>query len=428
MLDRSWSVLSFRDQPNPQHVEYANPSAIEPSLTQIRRAAPLVFAGRVDQLRDELAAAQTGDGFLVQAGDCAERFVDSEAGAVHRRLDTVRAVAGALAERSGQRVILAARMAGQYAKPRSNPWEVRDGVRLPSYFGDLYNDVAFSAEARRPDARRMLLGYQCAARTLCAALALHDACEPWQHRIARPDPVEGTAGALTWYTSHEGLNLDYEAAQTRRVAGYRGHYDLSGHLPWIGDRTRSPGGAHVEFFRGVRNPIGVKLGAAARGDELAELLGALNPGNEPGRLVLVTRLGVSRVEAVLPELVRGVERARARVLWVCDPMHGNTRHLASGYKTRRVADVLGELEATFAVHDRLGTRLGGVHLEVTGDDVTECVGLPTCRSEHEVGLDYRSACDPRLSGAQSRLVARRVADWLRASRSSGAVAVNAAGG
>ncbi len=345
-------------------------------------------------------------------------------------------------------VIRVGRFAGQYAKPRSSATETRAGVTLPSYFGELFNSAAFTPEARRPNPDYMVRGYQHAAMTLNFIRSLVDGGfadlhhpEYWNlsffnHAGLSPELRaeyermtgnladglrfmealgEGSVEELTrvdFYTSHEGLNLLYESAQTRTVPRRSGFYNLTTHLPWIGDRTRSLDGAHIEYFRGIQNPVGVKLGHGASPGEIVPLLDALNPDDEPGKIVLITRLGADRVRTLLPAFVQAVARAGRRVLWACDPMHGNGVITSSGIKTRSFDAILSELETTVDVHESLGTRLGGVHFELTGDDVTECVGGSAGVTEAHLETNYGSACDPRLNYQQSLelafLLARRL--------------------
>jgi 3-deoxy-7-phosphoheptulonate synthase len=340
-------------------------------------------------------------------------------------------------------VIRVGRFAGQYAKPRSSTVEVQNGVELPSYFGDLVNRPAFTPEARRADPGLLLAGYEHAALTLnfirsLSAGGFADLHHPeyWDLSFLERADVDGelrtqylhmsrqleealrfmealsqtTIDEMTrveFFTSHEGLSLHYESAQTREATHAPGFYDLTAHMPWIGERTRHRDGAHVEFFRGVRNPIGIKVGPKAKVDEIVSLLDLLNPKEEAGRIVLITRLGAARVTELLPALVTGVKSAGRKVLWVCDPMHGNTHMTNSGVKTRSFDDILREIEGCFDVHEALGTHLGGVHFELTGEDVTECVGGGL--AENDLHRNYASLCDPRLNYRQALEMAFRIA-------------------
>jgi 3-deoxy-7-phosphoheptulonate synthase len=450
---------------------YEDEAATERAVERIRGLPPLVTSGEIERLRGLIAEAQRGERFLVQGGDCAERVADCRPDAITGTMKILLQVSLVLLHASRRPVIRVGRWAGQYAKPRTSETETRVGaegraVTLPSYFGDLVNGEAFTPEARRPDPARMVEGYVHAGLTLNFVRSLVDGGfadihhpENWDlsflRRAGLPPGLRAEyeamrEGMLRWlaeveqgraatprrggveelervefFASHEGLNLLYESAQTRRVPRRDGWYDLTTHLPWIGERTRSPDGPHAEFFRGVRNPVGVKVGPrAARADgpggadELVRLLDVLNPGNEEGKIVLIARMGSSRVREALGRVVERVGREGRRVLWVCDPMHGNTVLVgadrgrqsadsgrgsagATGTKTRSFAAIVEEVEATWEVHRALGTRLGGIHLEVTGEDVTECVGGASGVREEDLPRRYETACDPRLNYEQA---------------------------
>lgn len=413
---RSWSVDSWRGLPGERPVEYADHAALERAVEHLRSAPPLVTSGEIERLRRRLARAQAGEEFLLQAGDCAERFEDCRAGVIAGKVKLLLSLAGALESALGIPVIGAARLAGQYAKPRSSPTQrVGEGGAartLPSYFGDLFNSVEPTAEARRPDPALLVRGYEHAALTLNFVRALlaggladrvrWEGGEEAGPRIARRAEI---------FTSHEGLSLDYESAQTRPVPRRRGLYDLSCHLPWIGHRSRlhGPAGAHGEFFRGVANPVGLKIGPPVDADALLRWADALDPAGTPGRLVLITRLGAARVEEVLPPLVRALRGRPA--LWVCDPMHGNTVH-ALGRKTRRLSEIQRELALTIGVLRAEGAHLGGVHLELTDADVTECVDGSRVR-EDDLNRNYTSLCDPRLGGGQAKELIAHLAGLLK---------------
>jgi 3-deoxy-7-phosphoheptulonate synthase len=430
-------------------VAYPDAAAVESAVTKLRTLPPLVTSWEIERLKGMLAEAEEGKRFVLQGGDCAETLADCRPASITNKLKILLQMSLVLVHGLKKPVVRIGRFAGQYAKPRSSPTETRDGVTLPSYFGDLVNSAEFTAEARRPDPRMMLRGYQHAAMTLnfirslveggfadlhhpeywdlsfFGHASLSPALRAEYERMTRnladglrfmealgEQRVEELS-RVEFFTSHEGLNLLYESAQTRRVPRREGFYNLTAHLPWIGDRTRDPGGAHVEFFRGIQNPVAVKLGEGATGEQAAALARAINPANEPGKLVFVTRLGAANVAAKLPALVKGVTRSGTRVLWVCDPMHGNTTTTASGLKTRSFDAILAELEGTIDVHEREGSRLGGVHFELTGDDVTECVGGAAGVTEANLSTNYASACDPRLNYQQSLelafLLSRRLA-------------------
>jgi 3-deoxy-7-phosphoheptulonate synthase len=443
----SWTPESWQRRPVAQAIPYADPAALEEVLSRLRSLPPLVTSWEIDRLRVQIAEAQEGRRFVLQGGDCAESFSDCRPEVIVSNLKILLQMSLVLIHGGKRPVTRIGRFAGQYTKPRSQPNERQAELTLPSYFGDSVNAPAFTAEARRPDPTRLLTAHQHAALTLnyvrsLSAGGFADLQHPeyWDlsfferadlspdlradyqrvtHEIgaalsfmkaALRTPL-AEASSVEFFTSHEGLNLHYEAAQTRTVEHVKGrHYDLSTHLPWIGERTRQLDGAHIEFFRGIENPIGVKLGPGATPSEVLELCDALNPENQPGRLVLITRMGKERVSAALPPLLRATRAAGKRVLWLSDPMHGNTRVTHSGVKTRHMEDILAELEQTFEVHRSEGAALGGIHFELTGEDVTECVGGGL--AEADLGRNYASLCDPRLNYRQALEVAMRVARRL----------------
>ena len=439
-----WSPESWRAHPAEQHVDYPDATALAAAVATIRRLPPLVTSWEIERLKTQLAGASRGERFLLQGGDCNERFVDCESAIVDAKLKILLMMSAALTYGGGKPVIRVGRIAGQYAKPRSETTETRDGTTLPTYRGDLVNRAEFTPDARRPDPARLVEGYTRAALTLNFIRSLldggfGDVHHPevwdlrWAAQTARGDEyrellrqmrasvrfLDATVGrplnelaAVDFYTSHEGLNLEYEAAATERPPLRDGWYDLSTHLPWIGERTRQLGGAHVEFFRGIRNPIGVKVGPSMQPGELLELAARLDPEGEPGRLVLIVRMGAKKVEAALPPLVEAVRRAGRTPVWVCDPMHGNTFKTAEGYKTRRFDDILAELDTNFAVHAAAGTHLGGVHFELTGRDVTEVVGGSVGLTESDLARAYESDVDPRLNYAQALEMALLIAQRL----------------
>lgn len=442
-----WHIDSWKDKPLAQEIAYDDPSSVASVVDKLRSLPPLVTSWEVERLKESVAEAQAGKRFLLQGGDCAETLDECRPGVITNKLKILLQMSVVLVHAAKKPVVRVGRLAGQYAKPRSKPTEERDGVVLPSYFGDLVNRPGFTAEARRADPRAMLDAYSHSAMTLnfvrsLTAAGFADLHHPeyWDLAfLSRADlPAEvreeytqtthkvGEAlrfmealgetsvdrlSRVDFFTSHEGLNLHYEAAQTRRVPRREGHYLLTTHMPWIGERTRALDGAHVEFFRGVENVVGVKLGPKVDPKEVVRLFTALSPANEPGKLVAITRMGAADVERALPALVDTVQRAGRRVLWVCDPMHGNTKSLASGLKTRDFDDILKEIGLTFAIHRDRGSDLGGVHFELTGDDVTECVGGGL--SEADLDKNYASACDPRLNYRQALEMAFRIGDWLR---------------
>ena len=438
-----WSPESWRGKPIQQDAPYDDVSEVEAAVRRLRELPPLVTSWEVERVKRLVAEAQEGKRFLLQGGDCAETLADCRSPVIADKLKILLQMSLVLIHGARKPVIRMGRFAGQYAKPRSKPTEEKDGVVLPSYFGDLVNRAEFTPAARRADPTALLAGYTHAAMTLnfirsLSAAGFADLHHPeyWDLTfISREDlppalraEYEGmidrrsaalrfmealgaqTVDELTrveFFTSHEGLNLFYESAQTRRVPRRPGWYDLTTHMPWIGERTRALGGAHVEFFRGIANVVGVKVGPSVDPAEIVELCRTLSPSDEPGKLVLITRLGAGQVEAKLPPLVEAVKRAGRRVLWVTDPMHGNGQTLASGLKTRSFDDILLEIERSFDVHEASGTYLGGVHFELTGEDVTECIGGGL--TEADLDKNYASLCDPRLNYTQALEMAFRVA-------------------
>ncbi|MCY1082688.1 class II 3-deoxy-7-phosphoheptulonate synthase [Archangium lansingense] len=452
----TWSPTSWKTKPITQDVRYQEPKEVEDVVAALGRLPPLVTSWEVERLRALLAEAQQGRRFLLQGGDCAESLSDCRPDIITNRQKIILQMSLVLIHGGHRPVIRVGRIAGQYAKPRSKPTEVRGGVELPSYFGDLVNRPEFSPESRRADPRLMLACYHHAAMTLNFVRSLSDGGfadvhhpEYWDLSFFRQAAVpaelreeyeqttrklsealrfmealgERNVAELTrvdFYTSHEGLNLHYESAQTRQVPWRNGWYDLTTHLPWIGERTRALDGAHVEFFRGIRNPVGVKLGPSVSPADAVRLTEQLNPDNEPGKIVLITRMGAQRVTDALPPVVEAMRRAGRLVLWVCDPMHGNTVSTSSGIKTRSFDDVLREVELSFDVHEQLGSFLGGVHFELTGEDVTECVGGAVGITEQDLERNYATLCDPRLNYRQalemSFRIARRMSRLPRAPR------------
>ncbi len=442
-----WSPESWRKRPHAHEIAYPDAGAVDAAVAKLRSLPPLVTSWEIERLKTSLAEAEEGKRFVLQGGDCAETLEDCKPASITNKLKILLQMSLVLVHGLKKPVVRIGRLAGQYAKPRSSATEARDGVTLPSYFGDLVNRAAFTGAARRPDPDMLVRGYQHAAMTLNFVRALVEGGfadlhhpEQWDlswHGSVAPElkaeyerMTRNLADGLEFmealgeqrveeltrvefFTSHEGLNLLYESAQTRTVPRREGHYDLTTHLPWIGDRTRGIDGAHVEFFRGIRNPVGVKLGAGATGAEASALAACLNPGKEPGKLVLITRLGAANVGRVLPGLVERVKKDGRRVLWLCDPMHGNTTTTASGIKTRSFEAIREELERTLAVHEAAGSGLGGVHFELTGDDVTECVGGAAGVTEAQLSSNYGSACDPRLNYQQALELAFVLARRMR---------------
>ncbi len=414
---------------------------------ELAKAPPLVFAGECDQLKERLAEVARGEAFVLQGGDCAETFAGSTADAVRNKLKTLLQMAVVLTYAGSVPVVKIGRMAGQFAKPRSKPVEVRDGVTLPSYRGDAVNGAEFTPEARRSDPRRLLQAYHCSAVTLnlCRAFTKGGYADlrqvhAWNQDFVASSPAgqryERLAGeidralafmkacgadpeefhSVEFYSSHEALLLEYERALTRIDSRTGLPYDVSAHFLWIGERTRALDGAHVEFASRIRNPIGVKLGPTTTPDDALALIERLNPDGEPGRLTFITRMGAGRIREVLPPLVEKVSQSGGPVVWMCDPMHGNTFEAPSGHKTRRFDDVLDEVAGFFEVHRSLGTHPGGIHIEFTGDDVTECVGGGQEIVEEDLHQRYETACDPRLNRSQSLDLAFMVAEMYRGSQ------------
>lgn len=416
---------------------------MEAAVAQLREFPPLVFAGECDALKARLADVAAGKAFLLQGGDCAETFDGVGATALRNKLRTILQMSVVLTYAGSMPVVKVGRIAGQYAKPRSKPTETRNGVTLPAYRGDAVNGFEFTAEARVPDPQRLVRVYHASAATLNLARAFVVGGEAdlrqvhaWNtdfvrdspagkryERLARDidraiafmhacgaDPAE--FHTVDFYSSHEALLLDYEAALTRIDSRTGKPYGTSGHFLWVGERTRQLDGAHLEFVRHIRNPIGVKLGPGATAEEALRIIAMLNPDNEPGRLTFITRMGAGRIRDVLPELVEKVTASGAQVGWVCDPMHGNTFETDNGYKTRRFDDVLDEVLGFFEVHRSLGTVPGGLHVELTGDDVTECLGGGRELSEADLASRYETVCDPRLNRTQSLELAFLVAEML----------------
>jgi 3-deoxy-7-phosphoheptulonate synthase len=414
---------------------------------ELAKLPPLVFAGECDLLRGQLAAVARGEAFVLQGGDCAETFSGATADDVRNKLKTLLQMAVVLTYAASVPVVKIGRMAGQFAKPRSKPVEVRDGVELPAYRGDMVNGFGFTEDERVPDPARLLRAYHAAAVTLnlCRAFTQGGYADlrqvhAWNQDFVSASPAgrryERLAGeidrALAFmhaagadpeefhrvelYSSHEALLLDYERALTRIDSRSGLPYDVSAHFLWIGERTRQLDGAHVEFMRHIRNPIGVKLGPNTSAEDALALIDALDPEREPGRLTFVIRMGASRVREALPPLVEKVTASGAQVAWICDPMHGNTFEAESGYKTRRFDDVLEEVVGFFDVHRALGTHPGGVHIEFTGDDVTECVGGGHEIVEDDLHQRYETACDPRLNRSQALDLAFMVAEMYGTTR------------
>ncbi|WP_438012005.1 3-deoxy-7-phosphoheptulonate synthase class II [Sorangium sp. So ce321] len=412
MLDR-WSPDGWRRRPSQQIPAYPDRAALEAAEAQLGALPSLVLPGDVRRLKAEIAKVAEGRALLLQGGDCAESFAEFSAEHILGTSRVLRRMALLLSEGAGLPVMTVGRIAGQFAKPRSTPWEVVDGVELPSYRGDMINAPEFTAEARAPDPVRLLRAYHQSAATLDLLRALRriDGCAA-EHRAQQPCATE-------LFTSHEALLLHYEQALTRRDETTGGWYDGSAHMVWLGDRTRQVDGAHVDFLRGISNPLGVKVGPATAPDDLLALIERLNPRNEPGRITVISRMGAELVEAQLPPLLRAVQRNGKVVVWACDPMHGNTIKVGR-YKTRHFESILSEALRFFGVHEAEGTHAGGVHVEMTGKYLTECLGGAQAVTAASLGERYHTACDPRLSAHQSLELAALLSASLGRARRRGA--------
>jgi 3-deoxy-7-phosphoheptulonate synthase len=436
-----WHPASWRTRQAVQQPSYPDQAEVERVLGLLSRLPPLVVSGEVEELKKQIAEAQQGRRFLLQGGDCAESFDECTSDRIAAKLKILLQMSVILLHGLKKPVIRVGRMAGQYAKPRSADTETRDGTTLPSYRGDLVNRSRFNSDDRMPDPTLMLRGYERAALTLNFVRALVDGGfadlhhpEYWDLAFVSHSPlekqyrriVESISDSLDFfesisggpvhhtrradfYASHEGLHLLYEQAQTRFIDRRQRWYNLSTHFPWIGMRTADVDGAHVEFFRGVTNPIGIKIGPAMTAEWLQELVARLNPRNDPGRLTLIHRFGVNEIEQHLPRLIEAVRATGSTVLWSCDPMHGNTESTASGIKTRRFDRILRELELAFSIHQEMGSHLGGVHFELTGDNVTECTGGARGLSDGDLARAYQSQVDPRLNYEQALELSMRIA-------------------
>ena len=432
-LPEDWHPGSWRSRPALQMPAYPDEAALGEVQDELRQLPPLVTSREILALKQQLAEAQEGKRFLLQGGDCAENFAECSSEIISNRLKVLLQMSLVLVHGMKLPVVRVGRFAGQYAKPRSAGTELRDGVELPSYRGDIVNGPAFTAEARVPDPRRMVRAHARSAMTMNFVRSLIDGGfadlhhpEYWGLGWVSQAPLAGeyqkmvagigdavrfmetlagrqihSLNRVDFYTSHEALLLPYEETQTRQVPRQWGWFNLSTHFPWVGMRTAALDGAHTEYFRGIRNPIAVKVGPSATVDQLLRLIDVLNPDDEPGRLGLIHRMGAAEVASKLPPLLEAVKREGRRVLWICDAMHGNTESTSNGYKTRRFDNIRSEIEQSFDIHAAAGTRLGGVHLELTGEDVTECTGGARALTEVDLERAYRSTVDPRLNYEQA---------------------------
>ncbi|WDR06352.1 3-deoxy-7-phosphoheptulonate synthase class II [Devosia rhodophyticola] len=446
----TWTPGSWRDRPISQVPNYPDAASLQEAERQLSTFPPLVFAGEARDLKSQLAAVAKGDAFLLQGGDCAESFAEHGADHIRDFFRVFLQMAVVLTHGSSKPVVKVGRVAGQFAKPRSSDTETVNGVELPSYRGDIINAIEFNESARLPDPDRMLHAYRQSAATLNLLRAfasggyadltrIHEWTVgflkdsnwyPRYEELARKidDAIEFMAAlGLTpentpalrqtrFFTSHEALLLGYEEALTRRDSITNDWYATSGHMLWIGDRTRQPDAAHVEYFSGIHNPIGIKCGPSLQDDDLLRLLDRLNPKDEAGRITLIGRFGADKVQEHLPRLIETVQRAGRTVVWCSDPMHGNTIKASTGFKTRPFDKVLSEVKGFFDVHREMGTYAGGVHIEMTGDDVTECVGGVSAVTEASLSDRYHTYCDPRLNASQALELAFLVAEEVHAQK------------
>ncbi|WP_310496803.1 class II 3-deoxy-7-phosphoheptulonate synthase [Sandarakinorhabdus sp.] len=449
-MTKNWTPDSWRGFEARQLPQYPDAAALAAVEQELRSYPPLVFAGEARDLITSLADVEAGKSFLLQGGDCAESFAEFHPNTIRDTFRVLLQMAVVLTFGSKMPVIKVGRMAGQFAKPRSGDFEEIDGVSLPSYRGDNVNDIEFTPEARTPNPQRMMRGYLQSAATLNLLRAFASGGYANLHQVHKwnldftgrslwsdqyrtladrigealdfmeacgisPETVPQLKGT-SFYTSHEALLLGYEQAMTRQDSLTGDWYDTSAHMLWIGDRTRFAGSAHVEFLRGVGNPLGLKCGPTTEPDDLLRLIDILNPGNVPGKLTLITRFGHDKVEAHLPRLIRAIKREGKRVIWSCDPMHGNTIKAVGGLKTRPFDQILTEVKAVFAVHRAEGSHAGGIHLEMTGQDVTECTGGAIAISDAGLSDRYQTQCDPRLNASQALEMAFLIAEALKGER------------
>ncbi len=445
-MSQEWSKTSWQNFTALQQPNWPDKAAFDETITTISNLPPLVFAGEIRTLKGMLADACEGKAFLLQGGDCAEDFSMCTAPAIRELLKVILQMAVIMSYAGGKPVVKVGRMAGQYAKPRSADTETIDGVELPSYRGDMVNGIDFTPESRIPDPQNMLKGYHlaCATMNILRAFtrggyAALDRVHAWNNEFVKNSPQGQSYERLaqqidqalsfmrmigidtdipqlnqaSFYTSHEALLLGYEQALTRRDSMTGDWYDCSAHMVWIGERTRQVDGAHIEFLRGVLNPIGCKVGPDHDIDDVKRLVSTLNPENEPGRLTLITRFGAGKIADSLPNLAREMKKEGFKIVWSCDPMHGNTYTAESGHKTRNFDEILNEIRSFFEIHWAEGTVPGGVHLEMTGDDVTECTGGGRNLQDSELNLNYQTNCDPRLNAEQSLELAFQISEMIR---------------
>ncbi len=442
---RQWQPDSWQHFPAQQQPVYRDAAALKHVVTELSALPPIVVSWEIEALKQQIAAAQRGERFVLQGGDCAEVFSECDSDLIAKKLKILLQMSLVLVHGLKKPIVRIGRMAGQYAKPRSADTETRDGVTLPSYRGDIVNRPAFTAQDREPDPQLLLRGYERAALTLNFVRALIDGGfadlhhpEYWDLDFVRHSPlreryeriVNSISDALdffeamrdktveesdrvNFYASHEALHLHYEQAQSRFIKRQQRWYNESTHMPWIGMRTAALDGAHVEYCRGIANPLGIKVGPAMTAEWVQGLIATLNPNNEPGRITLIHRMGANQIGQHLPGLIKAVRATGSPVLWICDPMHGNTETASNGLKTRRFENIVSEVEAAFRIHREAGSWLGGVHFELTGDDVTECTGGARGLTDTDLERAYKSTVDPRLNYEQALELAMRIADLHR---------------
>ncbi len=432
----SWSVDSWRNFPIKQQPKYSNEKALEAVEKDLNNFPPLIFAGEARNLKEDLAKAARGEAFIIQGGDCAESFAAFDANTIKNLFKLLLQMSVVVTYSSGKPVVKIGRVAGQFAKPRSSDFEEKDGTKLPSYRGDIINDISFSTDAREPDPYRMVRAYYQSAATMNllrafsrGGLADLNEVHRWNLDFIKTHPIgkryeevscqidktmkflnaigitsknSAQLKQTTVYTSHEALLLNYEQALTRIDSISRDWYNTSAHMLWIGDRTRDLDGAHIEYFRGIQNPIGCKVGPSMQPNELIALIEALNPTNEEGKLNLIVRMGAGKIDELYPSLLQAVKEAGKNVVWTIDPMHGNVEKSSTGFKTRDFDNILSEVQSFFKIHKEHGTIAAGVHLEMTGEDVTECTGSTSCSiTADDLSDRYHTQCDPRLNANQA---------------------------
>lgn len=447
---KSWSKTSWREKPIKQQPHYENRELLREVEQELVKYPPLVFAGEVRKLKNNFASVVNKKAFLLQGGDCAESFADFGANSTRDLFKVLLQMAVVLTFAGGCPIVKVGRIAGQFAKPRSSDFEELDGVKLPSYRGDIINDIAFSEASRKPDPNRMIKAYNQAAAThnLLRAFSrggladLHEV-NRWNLDFVKEsdlgekykDLARQITATLRFmeacgitsentpkinetkvYTSHEALLLNYEEALTREDSMNGGWYDCSAHMLWIGDRTRDIDDAHIEFLRGVENPIGVKIGPSSNAQDMLKMVDILNPKNEAGKLNFIVRMGAQKIEKIFPPLLEAIKKEGKNILWSIDPMHGNTIKASSNYKTREFQSILSEVKSFFAIHEAYGTYAGGIHLEMTGQDVTECTGGVSAVTEESLSHRYHTHCDPRLNASQALELAFLIAELLKKQR------------